>query len=123
MADINYALALVGPVDSEKTLIPLRKAMREINLKEENFKDIYRQVLPEKIIQMYEAFERESQFINYKEADGRISADTICPYPPGSPIIVPGELIDQDVIDTMETYLKADIEVTGINKNLIEVVK
>lgn len=123
MADINYALALVGPVDSEKTLVPLKKAMREINLKEENFKDIYRQVLPEKIMEMYETFERESQFINYTEAAGRISADTICPYPPGSPIIVPGELIDQDVIDTIGTYLKAEIEVTGINKNLIEVIK
>ncbi len=34
---------------------------------------------------------------------GKISGDIICPYPPGIPLIVPGEIIDKERIDWIET--------------------
>ena len=37
------------------------------------------------------------------EALGKISGDIICPYPPGIPIIIPGERIDQLRINWLET--------------------
>jgi arginine/lysine/ornithine decarboxylase len=33
---------------------------------------------------------------------GKISGDIICPYPPGIPLIVPGERIDKERIDWIE---------------------
>ena len=36
------------------------------------------------------------------ESLGKISGDIICPYPPGIPLIVPGERIDQERIDWIE---------------------
>lgn len=36
------------------------------------------------------------------ESLGRISGDIICPYPPGIPLIVPGERIDKERIDWIE---------------------
>jgi arginine/lysine/ornithine decarboxylase len=42
-----------------------------------------------------------------KEAAGRIAAEQITPYPPGIPVIVPGELISDAVIEYLESGLKA----------------
>ena len=37
-----------------------------------------------------------------KESLGKISGDIVCPYPPGIPLLVPGERIDQERIDWIE---------------------
>ena len=41
------------------------------------------------------AWRRDSYELPLKESYGSISADIICPYPPGIPLIIPGERIDQ----------------------------
>jgi arginine/lysine/ornithine decarboxylase len=50
-----------------------------------------------------------SQFEDVKAGDavGRIAAEQITPYPPGIPVIVPGERINQAVIDYLLTGLEA----------------
>ena len=35
------------------------------------------------------------QMVNLKEAIGRISVEMICPYPPGIPLLIPGEILDE----------------------------
>jgi len=46
-----------------------------------------------------ESLRRDSQRINLKQAIGRISADIICPYPPGIPLAIPGERIEKERVD------------------------
>ena len=41
----------------------------------------------------------KSYSIPLAESLGKISGDIICPYPPGIPLIVPGERIDKDRIE------------------------
>lgn len=45
------------------------------------------------------AWRANSQLLPLKEAAGHISADLICPYPPGIPILIPGEVLDQERVD------------------------
>ena len=33
--------------------------------------------------------------VNLKDAIGRISAEMVCPYPPGIPLLIPGEILDE----------------------------
>ena len=33
--------------------------------------------------------------VNLKDSIGRISVDMVCPYPPGIPLLVPGEILDE----------------------------
>ncbi len=44
-----------------------------------------------------------------------ICSDFITPYPPGIPIIVPNEIITNDLISLIKTYLNYNIEVQGIH--------
>lgn len=41
------------------------------------------------------------------EAVGRISAETVSPYPPGVPVLAPGERINAEVLDYLTTGVAA----------------
>lgn len=44
---------------------------------------------------------------------GRVSADTIVIYPPGSPLVTPGEAIDAEIVEYIENAKKAGMNVLG----------
>lgn len=54
-----------------------------------------------------EAFFADTEHISTRRAVGRISADTISPYPPGVPAVLPGEVITRPVIDYLLSGLHA----------------
>ena len=49
------------------------------------------------------AWRSKTYSIPLTQSLGKISGDIICPYPPGTPLIIPGERIDQERIDWIET--------------------
>lgn len=55
------------------------------------------------------AFLSDSEVVSLAQANGRLSAETVCPYPPGIPLLVPGERITTDALQ----YLAAVIEHGG----------
>lgn len=48
---------------------------------------------------MWEAIGREREFVPFDECQGRIASELICPYPPGIPVVAPGEEITQEVAE------------------------
>jgi arginine decarboxylase len=54
-----------------------------------------------------DAFFSQFEDIKARDAIGRIAAEQITPYPPGVPVVVPGERINQAVIDYLLTGLEA----------------
>src|SRR4051794_31871657 len=60
-----------------------------------------------------EAFLGATDMVPWREAGGRISAEMICPYPPGIPITAPGERLTSDVIDYLEQVVAAGVMVEG----------
>jgi arginine decarboxylase len=57
----------------------------------------------------------EADQVNQK-LDGRISADQIVPYPPGIPVLVPGQIITQEIISYLVTLLRSQkqVELHGV---------
>lgn len=45
------------------------------------------------------AFYAESTMVSIKDAVGRVAADVVCPYPPGIPVLIHGELITSQIVD------------------------
>ncbi|UFS97300.1 aminotransferase class I/II-fold pyridoxal phosphate-dependent enzyme [Nocardia huaxiensis] len=58
-----------------------------------------------------EAFFGPCEAVPIEQAAGRIAAEQVTPYPPGIPVIVPGELIDGAVIDYLRSGLAAGMNV------------
>lgn len=57
--------------------------------------------LPQRCLTPREAVLSPTEPIPLAESEGRIAADSACPCPPGIPVIVPGEIIDRQVIDRL----------------------
>jgi arginine decarboxylase len=42
-----------------------------------------------------------------EQAAGRVCAEMVSPYPPGVPVLAPGELISQEALDYLTTGVRA----------------
>jgi len=60
-----------------------------------------------------DAFLGRTEMIPWREAAGRVSAEMICPYPPGIPIVAPGELLRTEVVDYFQQQAAAGVMVEG----------
>ena len=53
----------------------------------------------------------------YPELEGKVLKEYLWVYPPGIPLIIPGEIMSKDIINKIKTFLSVDIEVrTTYNK-------
>ena len=115
MSSINYALAMTSICDSRENFERLLDALKKIDESLEHKEEIsnnYDIVLPKKEISILEAIKNtNSEFKDYNELKGRISKEYIWVYPPGIPLITPGEVINDDIIRKIREFEKAGIEV------------
>ena len=66
-----------------------------------------------RIMQMHEAEDHESRLVPLTEAVGRVAAGTIFLYPPGIPMIIPGERITESLIRNIIECKKMGLLVEG----------
>lgn len=123
MGDLYYALGIVSPINTSEDLETLRDAI--LSYGDGPYKKIIPQdfPLPEKRLLPKEAFLSEGERISYKDAKGRISRKIIGAYPPGVPLVTFGEVITEEIIETIDKFLEEGIEVIGLLGDMIEVVK
>ncbi|MCU0547710.1 MAG: aminotransferase class I/II-fold pyridoxal phosphate-dependent enzyme [Leptolyngbya sp. Prado105] len=79
--------------------------------------------LPETVISPREAFFAASEAIEIESAVDRISAELICPYPPGIPVLLPGERIAQEAIDLLKAVLAAGGFISGCSDSTLNTLK
>lgn len=64
-------------------------------------------------LQISEALEQPAKEVPFSEAVNQISAEYIYLYPPGIPVIVPGEVITADFLQRIETCMEMGLAVEG----------
>lgn len=121
MANVNYIIAMTSICDSKENFKKLSEALIEIDksieYKNKENKE-YSINIPKRELLINETeILQTSNFVNFKEALGKVSKEYIWIYPPGIPIITPGEIISQEIIEKLELIVQADISVkTSFNK-------
>ena len=70
-----------------------------------------------------EAFLADAEFVKFRESKGRICAETLTPYPPGIPVIAPGEEITHEIIDYLRLELKAGVRIQGPYDDKLRVIR
>lgn len=72
----------------------------------------------------YEAYVAQKEEKQIKSCLGRVCAGVITPYPPGIPVLYPGEIIDSSKISYIDSIIKLGGKVNGVgNNNIVQVVK
>ena len=125
----NYVLALAAVGDTEEGFRRLCEAVEEID-RRESLK--YREEPVEKeplkngkmkqMMRISEAMDAENERYPLDECIGRTSAEFAYLYPPGIPLIVPGEQISGHFVKNVRRYLEQGFEVQGLSDQTSETV-
>lgn len=129
MASGNYVVAMTSFMDTIEGFRRLSHALHAIDARMEDMgkvafspKDIYRH--PEKQMEPYQAEEAAHGCIRLEEAAGQVSADYIYLYPPGIPMIVPGEILTEPMIQMVRQCQAVGLDVEGMPEtDTINIVK
>lgn len=66
------------------------------------------------VIPLAAAWDRPAEDCLLEKCEGRISAEFINLYPPGTPIVIPGELLNREQVKLAEEYLSLGLNVQGV---------
>lgn len=123
MASARYVLAMTTVGDSPEGLQRLVQALEAIDGKAGQNggpvqwpgvnKTEISQRLPERYMEMDAAAEQPTEEVALAAAAGRVMGDYLYLYPPGVPILVPGEVIQMKHIENIQNYLSQGLEVHG----------
>ncbi|MDD8025105.1 MAG: aminotransferase class I/II-fold pyridoxal phosphate-dependent enzyme [Acidobacteriota bacterium] len=68
------------------------------------------------------AFYCDGERIALRESEGRIATAMVVPYPPGIPLLVPGQVISRGIIEELAAYREYGVEIHGLHDGLVSVV-
>ena len=71
----------------------------------------------------HEVVRRNVEFVFLDDMMNRIPAVMMVPYPPGIPIVAPGEQITQEAVDVITRYRQMSLPVQGVDHDAITILK
>ncbi len=126
MQGLNHFVALSSIADTD---LGFEKLIHAIDYLEKNceYKKLnFKQETPVKLKTAFSVKQtnlKSKQYIELEKSLNKISADYITVYPPGIPLIIPGEIISQEIIESVKNYMNKGINVLGVKENFVAVVE
>ena len=78
---------------------------------------------PEVVVSPREAFFSSYEIVPAPEAVGRVCAEMICPYPPGVPVLSPGERITQAALDALFAARDSGVRIAFVADPTLATIK
>ncbi|MBS5885368.1 aminotransferase class I/II-fold pyridoxal phosphate-dependent enzyme [Clostridium sp.] len=128
LSDFYNVLAVGSFGDTKEGMDRLLSALKEISNdyygKKESVQDFLDiPAIPRKILNPREAFYSDKISIPLNESIGKISGEFLLAYPPGIPVLCPGEEITQEVVDYVHDLKRANLYVQGTEDLTVENIK
>ncbi|MGL4873300.1 MAG: aminotransferase class I/II-fold pyridoxal phosphate-dependent enzyme [Clostridium sp.] len=128
MSFSHGVVLIFSTFNTDEDFEKLYKSLKGLNLEEIKeagyVQGRFLEEIPEKIYEPFEALEKD-----YTEEDidysiiSKISKDHIVPYPPGIPVLCPGEKVTKEIVDIIKEYLSKEMDVIGIKEGKIKIIK
>ncbi|MDV2685273.1 aminotransferase class I/II-fold pyridoxal phosphate-dependent enzyme [Alkalihalophilus lindianensis] len=118
LSDLYNILCIVSLGDTEEKTKVLVEALNQLSKTHQRAetlspKAVYVPNIPTLALSPRDAFYAETEVIPFSQSAGRIIAEFIMVYPPGIPILIPGEIISQENLSYIEENLQAGLPVQG----------
>jgi arginine decarboxylase len=132
MADPFHILVIVSIGDRRDDLNQLVKALQEISVEyfqhgsESPFEEIGFPVFGNRTVMTpREAFFADTDYVDLEKSKDAISSEIVTVYPPGVPVLVPGEIISKETVDYLQKMVRLGATVDGLDETntLIGIVK
>lgn len=125
--DYFYGVAVLGPGTIQEDLDRLIAALKDIMSKAPNKAPlVWKEELPAMPPQRMtprQAYHSKAQRIPWDQAKGRISAELAVPYPPGIPVLCPGEEITGDVFDYLDGMKRSGRHLHGPEESSLSSIR
>ncbi|GAC53539.1 aminotransferase class I/II-fold pyridoxal phosphate-dependent enzyme [Gordonia amicalis] len=130
LSDHRRILATISHADDEDTADRLLTALRDLASAADSFdppREI-RQPSPDELqlenrMLPRDAFFGDTESVSLDEAPGRIAAEQITPYPPGIPVVVPGEVLNEPVVEYLRTGKNAGMNLPDAADDALDTIK
>jgi len=106
MSTDNYTLAMTSVADTDEGFEKLKAAIKHSKIIKPQKTQSYK--LPETILSPREASYRKTYKARIGDSIGLVAGSFVAPFPPGIPILAPGELIEKEIA---QNYLDCEIDV------------
>ena len=117
MSSLRYVLAMTGPGDTDESMDRLLDALFAIDgmLTEKASSPLPKMTLPPQIVRPSDAAERAGEEMTISDALGRVSLSYLWAYPPGVPLLVPGETVTEQVLSQARTLEAGGVSLSWEN--------
>jgi len=122
MADMKNIVCICTVADSSddferlyegiKTIAPLKQSFN----KPQDFKNDI--IVPKRAVNLGEVLSSDTELVSLKDAAGKASWEMITPYPPGIPLVSPGEVITEEIIKIIFNIINNGGKINGIYDNM-----
>ncbi len=128
LSDMYNILCIITSGDDQKTTAILVEAFAELSRQHpqlDNAKDVVVIVpeIPHLSLSPRDAFYAQTEVVPLAESAGRIIAEFIFVYPPGIPILLPGEVISQENINYITEHIQVGLPVQGPEDKTMKHIK
>ena len=115
MSTMDTVLCMTGLGDTEDDLLRLAAALNDIDrsLSYAAKNPVPALPVPMRAMPMHEAAKLPTEFVPHAEALGRVSGDFLWAYPPGIPLLVPGEVIDESLVSYLSAAAQRGVDITS----------
>lgn len=127
----EYVLGITGICDDLSQIQRLYESLKEIDssisYKEKTCDAAeFELTRNDRAMSVYEAQKSESVLVKIEEAQGKVSGEFLYLYPPGIPLLVPGEVISHKLISQVKEFKKMNMNINGLadmENKYIKVIK
>lgn len=113
MAMGDYALAMTSVCDEDRDLDRLARALLEMDRELEAAPCPPNQPflpLPQVVLDPAAARQQETELCDLAQAQGRLAGEMVWAYPPGVPLLVPGERIGSPQLEALDRLTRQEVE-------------
>jgi arginine/lysine/ornithine decarboxylase len=127
-ADIFNLIAILGTGSDKQDVDRLVSAIEDIDTKYHGTAKNWSLQIPslstEMVLMPREVFlSRKTKRVPISKAVGHISAQTLSPYPPGIPVLIPGERITKEICDYLLNLSEKALRVSGQETDKLRTIK
>lgn len=126
-AEMSFSRGVVlilSPFNNDDDFKKIYKAIENLDMDsiKEGGSCNFFEITPQKVLEPYEVFKKPGKLCKIKESIGLIAKEAIIPYPPGIPLVCQGEIITQDAVNIVNSYINNKKDVIGFYKDSFKVI-
>ncbi len=125
MSDNRSVVLIFGTTNNRDDFEVLYEVLK--NCDTDSLKDIYTSPkeyeIPDMDLLPWEALEQTKEQVTIDKVEEKICGQAIVPYPPGIPLVMPGEVITTEIIDIINYYRDNKVTLLGVEEDKIIVLK